>query len=634
MPLGPVLINMTLKKSCKIHEIFDEKEFIRMYGWIGMVLRVNLTDSRISVEDLNSQLAKDYIGGLGLGVKYLFDEVDPAVNALSPDNKLILATGPATGTRAQGATRYEAVTKSPLTGAIAGASSSGFWASELKAAGYDMIIIEGKAEEPVYLWIRDDVVELRPATKIWGAHTIHTQALIRDETEPKAKVASIGPAGEKLVKFACIMNDEGSAAGRSGGGAVMGSKNLKAIAVRGSKKIPVANEAKLKKAAEDGRALLPKPWLFSLYGTPFAVEFANNIGVFPTRNWQSNVFEGTDKLANDEVQKLTIKHTSCHRCWVGCKLITKVSDPAFACEGRGPEYEGIGSLGSGCGVDNVGAVIKAYQLCNELGMDVISCGFTISCAMELFEKGFLPEKDAGMKLNFGDAETMVKLVEQTGYRHGFGDLLAEGSYKLAEKYGHPELSISVKKQECPAWDVRGLQGLGLGYAVSPTGASHMRSEMENAEGLGIEIQFMKRLGYGGILDRFATEGKAGYTMQMENNKATVDSMGICSPLSPYRIGLNAIYELEAVTGIDYGVEGWMKVGERIWNLMRIFNLRAGFTAKDDTLPKRLLEEPAPGEGSKGYVCKLDEMLPEYYRLRGWDNEGRPTKGKLRELDLS
>ncbi|MBI4186188.1 MAG: aldehyde ferredoxin oxidoreductase family protein [Chloroflexi bacterium] len=605
-----------------------------MYGWMGKILRVNLSSGKISTEELEPKLARDFIGGLGLGAKYLYDEIDPNIDPLSPDNKLILATGPATGTGAQGATRYEAVTKSPLTGAVAAASSSGFWPSQFKFTGHDVLIIEGKAREPVYLWIQDGKAELRPAAKIWGSTVSQTQEAVRAETDPKARVLSIGPAGERLVRFACIMNDEGCAAGRSGVGAIMGSKNLKAVGVKGSKKIVVADEAKLKKAAEDGRALLPKPWLFSQYGTPFAVTFANNIGVFPTRNWQANVFEGADKLGSEEVQKVTVKHSSCYRCWVGCGLITKTTDPKFAGEGHGPEYEGIGSLGSGCGVDNVAAVIKAYQLCNELGMDVISCGYTISCAMELSERGFLPEKDAGIRLRFGDAEAMVRLVEQTAYREGFGDLIAEGSYRLAKKYGHPELSMSVKKQECPAWDPRGLQGLGLGYAVSPTGASHMRSEMENAEGLGIEIQLMARLGYGGKVDRFATNGKAAYTMVMENNKATVDSMGICSPLSPYRIGLNAIYELEAITGVDYGVEGWMKTGERIWNVMRLFNLKAGLTAKDDTLPKRLLEEPTLEGPSKGHVVKLAEMLPEYYRLRGWDSEGRPTPEKLKELGLA
>ena len=606
-----------------------------MYGWKGKVLRVNLTNGKISVEELDPKLARDYIGGLGLGGKYLLDEIDPKIDPLSRDNKLIFATGPATGTRALSANRFEVITKAPLTGAIACSNSAGFWGPELKFAGYDMIIFEGKAREPVYLWIEDDKVELRSAAHIWGKDCSQTQEIIRGETDKKTRVACIGPSGEKLVLFACIMNDEGRAAGRSGVGAVMGSKNLKAVAVRGTKKVVVANEEKLKKAVDDGWALIPKPWAVAMRGTPFGVVYTNEIGVFPTRNWQTGVFEGVDKIDGEAVNEILIKKSYCYRCRVGCGRMTKVTDPDYCKgEGAGPEYEGMAVFGSACGIDNLGAVIKAQYICNDLGMDFISCGATIACAMELFEKGFLPEKDVGMNLNFGNAEAMVRLVEQTGYREGFGDSLAEGSYRLAEKYGHPELAMTAKKLEFPGYDVRGLQGLGLAFATSLRGACHMRSEMENVEAFGIEIQFMVSLGYAGTLDRFVTEGKAAYTIVMENNKSVVDSMGICSFLSPYRIGLNAIAELEAITGVDYGIGEWLKVGERIWNLLRLFNLKAGLTAKDDTLPKRMLEEPMPEGPSKGYVCKLGEMLPEYYQLRGWDSEGIPTEEKLKELGLA
>ena len=603
-----------------------------MYGWMGKIIRVNLTNGKVSVEDLDPKLARDYIGGRGLGSKYLFDEVDPKIDPLSRDNKLIFAAGPATGTRALGASRYEVITKAPLTGAIASSNSGGFWGPELKFAGYDMMIIEGKAREPVYLWIEDDKVELRSATHIWGKDSNQTQEIIRGETNKKTRVACIGPAGEKLVLFACIMNDEGRAAGRSGVGAVMGSKNLKAVAVRGTKKIALADEKRLNDIVKKAWSEVPKPGMLTTYGTPGAVAYVDEAGVFPTRNWQTGVFEGANKIDAEEVKKMLVRRSACYRCPVGCGRITKITDPAFAGEGAGPEYETICSFGANCGVDNIAAITKANYVCNELGMDTMSCGHTIACAMELFEKGFLPEKDVGMKLNFGNAEAMVKLVEQTGYRESFGDNLAEGSYRLAEKYGHPEFSMTIKKQEIPGYDLRGAQGEGLGYVTSSIGADHVRGHVANYEVFEVDKD---RIGGGKEKpDRFTTEGKPAVLIELQNESAVSDSMGICNFTSAYKIGVkNILLELETITGVGYEMDDFMKAGERIWNLERLFNLRAGFTMADDTLPRRFLE-PMPDGPSKGQVFKLDEMLPEYYHLRGWDSRGRPTKDKLKELALA
>jgi aldehyde:ferredoxin oxidoreductase len=593
-------------------------------GWIGKVLRVNLTDKTVGVEELDSKMARDYVGGRGLASKYLLDEVDPRVDPFSPENKFIFATGPATGTAAIGGNRYMAITKSPLTGAIACPNSGGYWGIELKYAGYDMIIFEGKSKEPVYLWIEDGKAEIRSASHIWGKGASETQRIVVGETTKETKVACIGPAGENLVKFASIMNDKGRAAGRSGAGAVMASKNLKAVAVRGRGKIPVADEKGLKTVTKNTWAKVPKPLPLS-NGTGVYLEFIYEAAGLPTRNFQTGVFAPFKKLGPEAQKQYFVRSSPCFRCPIGCGRITRISTPSFKGEGAGPEYEGLFSLGTCCGIDNLAAVTEAFFKCNELGMDVISAGVTIACAMEMFEKGYLSEKDAGMKLNFGDAEAMVRFVEQTGRREHLGDILAEGSYRLAEKYGHPEFSISVKKQEFPGYDPRACQGFGLAYATANCGASHMRAEPALAELWGMPFK----------LDQFATKGKAQYVISQQDEVSVHESMGICMFLSGYRVGLEAmVAQLEAITGAGYNMGSFMKAGERIWNVERLFNLRAGFTTADDTLPKRMLEEPMPEGPAKGHVAKLGEMLPEYYQLRGWDSSGNIPAEKLKELGIS
>jgi aldehyde:ferredoxin oxidoreductase len=597
---------------------------MKMNGWRGKILRVNLTDGKIDIEDLDPKIAKDFIGGRGLGSKYLFDEVDPKIDPLSPDNKLIFATGPVTGTAAIAGARYMVVTKSPLTGAIASSNSSGYFGPELKFAGYDMIIFEGRSKEPVYLWIEDEKVELRSAVNLWGKNTDTTQDIICGETHKKAKVACIGPAGEKLVKYACIINDEGRAAGRSGVGAVMGSKNLKAVAVRGKGKVPVADKKGLKEVTSTTLKKLPET-LLGKWGTAYAVNSTSEAGMLPTRNFQTGIFEGSDKINADAIaETVFVRRSPCYHCPIGCGRITKIDDPAFKGEGAGPEYEGLYSFGSCCGVDNLAAVIKAHFVCNELGFDIITAGATIACAMEMFDKGILSEETIGMKLNFGNAEAIVKLVEKIGNRDGFGDELAEGSYRFAEKYGHPEFSMSVKKQELPGYDPRGAQGMGLAFATSNRGACHLRGETVLSELWGLTE----------YRDRFEVKGKAQYLVELQNRTSAFDAMGICLFLSSYRIGEEEVLaELETVTGAGYDLDSLNKAGERIWNLERLFNIGAGLTIADDNLPKRFLEEPMPEGPSKGHVNKLGEMLPEYYQLRGWDKLGKPTENKLSELGI-
>jgi aldehyde:ferredoxin oxidoreductase len=599
-----------------------------MKGWVGKLLRVDLTKGEWKTEELDQNLAVKFIGGRGLGSKILSDEIDPKVDPFSPNNRLIMATGPLTGTSASAAGRYMVITKAPLTGTIACSNSGGHFGAELKFAGFDLIVIEGRAKEPVYLYIEDGKVEIRDAKALWGKTTNEATDQILSETDMDARVACIGPAGEKLVRYACIINDKHRAAGRSGVGAVMGSKNLKAVAVKGSGSVTVADKEAFRKATLDGFQKIKANPVTSeglpAYGTCVLVNIINTSGAFPTRNFQEGVFSGAEKISGETIaDEILVRNRACFACPIACGRVVKVKNPKYECFSEGPEYESDWSLGGCCGVDNLDAIAKANDLCDILGIDPISAGVTIACGMELFEKGIISTKEVGRSLNFGDADTMLEMIKAIGYREGFGDALAEGSYRLAEKFGHPEYSMSVKKQEFPAYDGRAVQGMGLQYATSNRGACHVRGYMISAEVLGLPQK----------LDPFETEEKAGWDKAFQDLTAVVDSSGICL-FNTFAIGAPEILEyLKAATGIEMTLEEMMKAGERIWNLERIFNLRAGLTGKDDRLPDRIVKDPMPSGPAKGKVSELDKMLPEYYELRGWDKEGQPTKARLKELGL-
>lgn len=615
---------------------------ILMYGWTGKFLRVDLTKSTITVEDLDPKIAKDFIGARGMGVKYLYDEIDPKVNALSPDNKLLMVTGPLTGTGAPGGNRYMVVTKSPLTGAIAESSAAGNFATSLKYAGYDMIVFEGKSKKPVYLWIDDDNVELRDAQHLWGKITSETEILVINETAPEAKVACIGPAGENLVRFAAVMNDMGRTAARSGVGAAMGSKNLKAVAVKGTKGVKVADSTGFYNIMVEVYKDLQTEGTehFHHTGTPGVLSLVESFGVLPTRNFQTGVNEEWEKLCSETLEDTVSVRKgmgmACPVCPVGCGRTSKVTAPDFAGMGVGPEYETIGLLGSSTGVNDIRAVSKANYICNEMGMDTISTGGTIACAMELYEKGYLPKKDVGMALNFGDAHALVELTEKIALRGGFGDVLAEGAYRLAEKYGHPEFFMGVKKQEFPSYDPRGLQGMGLGFATQSRGACHIRGEVQDLSLYGVNTWRVTRDRNIEKVDPLTWEDKPLLAKEIQDWFCMIDSCGMCNFI--FFLGRDEDQcrrLLETATGIDLGGhKGFMKTGERIMNLERLFNFKAGLTGKDDTLPKRMLEEPMPDGPAKGMVVHLSEMLPEYYKLRGWDTNGAPTQEKLKELGLA
>ena len=601
-----------------------------MYGWTGTILRVDLSKGTVKREATDAALAQKYIGARGLGGRIISDEVGATTDALSPENKIIFAPGPLTGTFAPSAGRFDVVTKSPLNNVIAASNSGGTLGPEIKYAGYDALVIEGKAAKPSYLWINNDQVEIRDAAAIWGHTVPDTTDLVRAETDEDAKVACIGPPGEHLSLIANVMNDMHRAAGRTGVGAVMGSKNLKAIAVCGSGAVQVADPERFRAAVMKARKLIQANPVggtgLKAYGTDVLVNILNGIGAFPTRNYQDGYFPSADKIGGESLSaKQLVRPKGCFSCIISCGRVTKVENPAYAGSGEGPEYESSWSFGADCGIDDLDAVTKANYLCNEYGIDTISLGATIACAMELFERGIITTKDTdGVQLTFGNVAAMVEMTRKACVGEGFGAKLAQGSYRLAESYGHPEYSMSAKKQEFPAYDPRGVQGIGLNYATNNRGGDHVR-------GYTIAVEVLQN---GAAMDPRVTKGKAALDIAFQDLTGALDSSGACL-FSTFGIGAAELAEmLSALTGVEYSVEEFMQVGARIWNQERLWNLKQGYTAADDTLPKRLLEDPIATGPAKGEVNRLGEMLPEYYQLRGWDESGVPAKAKLKELALS
>lgn len=597
-----------------------------MYGYNGKILRINLKERTINVEKLDLEMAKKFLGGRGLGTKMLIDEIDPKIDALSSENKFMVVTGPLTGTATPTGGRYMVVTKSPLSGTVASSNSGGFWGAELKFAGYDAIIVEEKSDIPVYINIEDDKVEIKDAANLWGKIVSETTDILEKEYGDKVKVLTIGPAGEKLSKLAAVMNDRDRAAGRSGVGAVMGSKNLKAITVKGSnRKIEVSDPDKLKKVFSRSLKKIRENGVtgegLPTYGTAILVNIINENGAHPINNFQEAYFDKAEEISGETLaEKYLIKKEGCFRCPIACGRYCKVDD----IEGGGPEYETIWSFGSDCGISDLGEIIKANYWCNEMGLDTISAGATLATAMELHEKGYIKDDEIdGTPLKFGNSEAVVEWTKKMALREGFGDKLAEGSYRLAEMYGAAELSMSVKKLEIPAYDPRGIQGQGLQYATSNRGGCHVRGYLISPEILGLPEK----------LDRFSLEGKATWAKVFQDLTASIDSLGLCL-FTSFALGAEDYADLcNAVCGTNHTAETIFKAGDRIWNLEKIFNLKAGIDSTEDKLPKRLLNDPIPEGPSKGWVHKLDELLPKYYEERGWNSKGIPTETKLADLGL-
>jgi len=611
-------------------------------GYTGKILRINLTNQTAKKEKLPLNVAKDFIGGAGFGVKYLYDEVKAGTDPLGPENKLFFAPGPFSGTAVPCASRIAVTGKSPLTNAVGMCLSGGFFPAELKLAGYDMLIIEGKAEKPIYIWIKDGEVRFRDAGKLWGTQTSDCQQIIRDDLhDQNVRVACIGPAGERLSKIACIINER-RAAGRKGLGAVMGAKNLKAIAVRGSGTLDIASPEKFKSArAAMLKAMKESPVLyphFSKEGTPSNVDNTCALGIFPAKNWSATgAFTPVDQIGVEALESRRIGKEHCADCPVGCsQLRLAQAGPYAGILTEGPEFETLYSLGGETGVDNMDSIIAADRLCDELGVDTISAGVTVGFAMELFEKGILTTADTGgLELKFGNHQAMISLIRLMAFREGIGDVLADGVKAAAARIGKgsEKYALHVKGLELPGYDVRGAKAHGLSYATSYTGADHNRGYAFQ-EIFGVPVPY--------AVDRFAIEGKGKLTVWNQDVRtATCDCPTMCvflldMAMAPRATESTAAF-MEAVTGLAFTPEEVTRVGERVNNLARAFNLREGFKRADDTLPERLMTEPLQSGASKGQLISrkdLDAMLDEYYTVREWDaNTGIPSKKKLKELNL-
>ena len=595
------------------------------------VLRINLNEQTVQCEVIDRSMVCKFLGGRGLGAKILFDELTPATDPLSPDNKLLFLAGPLIATGAPWCVKHTVLTKSPLTGTILMTLAGGFFGAGLRSTDYDGLIIEGRSTNPVYLYIDGGRLEFREASHLWGMTTDDCQEAIRTEANnAKVEISCIGPAGERAVNYACIISGW-HAAGRGGAGAVMGSKNLKAIAVTGTRKPPVARPEEFKKLVKKIRKKAREAdrlKVFGKYGTPRNLELVNERGLFPTRNFRGGMFDGIGDVNHREQQKRVIKNLTCHGCPVACGNLTRAAEgPYEGITTEGPEYETFWAFSAQCGNNSIDAIIAADRLCDQLGLDTISTGNTIAFAMECVEKGLIKEEDLdGLNLKFGNHSDMVAMVRRIGYRQGLGDLLAEGTRKAAEQIGGgaSRFAMHVKGMELAAYDPRGAKGMGIGYATSPRGGCHERGHVTR-----------ETFGAPPYIDRLATTGKGAVAREAQDETAVLDALGMCV-FPPHQGGMD-MQETADLTSYAIGKkmtpEELMMIGERIWNLERLFNLREGFTRADDTLPARLLEEPMPDGSAEGHVVELETLLDDYYSVRGWDSEGVPTREVLHRLGL-
>jgi aldehyde:ferredoxin oxidoreductase len=608
-------------------------------GYMGRILRVDLSQRKIKEEPLEKGFVEKFIGGKGFGAWLLYRELKAGVDPLSPDNKIVVATGPLTGTTALGySAKYVIATKSPLTDHFIDSYSGGSFGPRLKFAGYDAILIEGRADKPVYLWVHDGTAEIRDADHLWGKTTHETEKIVKEEVgDGKTSVACIGPAGEKRVRFACVTNDFGRQAGRGGTGAVFGSKNLKAIAARGDKRVNIARTEEFETAVKEFREIIEtspttgKDEALQKFGTPAFVAFANITGGWPVRNWQKGFFERADDIDGSTMKdRIVVRHSACFGCPIGCGRISEIkSGPYEGTYVEGPEYETIGALGANCEIGSIEAIAHAHLLCDQYGMDVITAGMVIGFAMDLYERGIISKEDTGgVDLRFGSEEALITMIKKIGNREGFGDILAEGAKKAAEKIGKNAdyYAPVVKGLELPAWDPRAFWGYALSCAIS-----HRDPHLQDFT-LGRELA-----GIPDKLDRWTIEGKARIVGLTEEHVAANDTLIHCifymfAPTFP----IDSVKLVASATGMDINVEKFLQVGERIINVVRAFNVREGVTRKDDILPTRLMKEPHTAGASKDKLVTkemLDKMLDEYYDFRMWDRAGVPTKPKLEELGL-
>jgi aldehyde:ferredoxin oxidoreductase len=606
-----------------------------MQGYAGRVLHVDLSTGKSYVEPLNEDYAKKYIGGIGLGIRLWLDNSKAGVEPFSPENPLITATGPIAGTMwPTGGNGHAFVSKSPASFGVGEAKAHGSFGTELKRAGYDAVILKGKAEKPVYLWIDDDSVQLLDASKFWGKSPGETEDGIREELgDYYIRVAGIGVAGEKLSRIACIINDKTRAAGRTGLGAIMGSKNLKAIAVRGTRDITVAKPDEFMEYVKEFHERMkgPATQKYRTLGTPENVLVHNSLSCMPTRNYNNSQFEGAAKVSGEVLNdKYVAKIIGCSSCAMRCEHMCVVAEGPYKNTMTRMEYETLWALGPYCGVDRLDAIIKGMELSNYYGVDAISAGVIAGFAMDCYEKGLLTQKETdGIEARFGNGEAMVQLVEKIGKREGVGELLTDGVKVAAEKIGHgaDKLAAHIKGVEVTGYDLRCLKTAALGFAVSFRGADHNR---HGAYAFDVK----------GKVNRLVAEkGRGKMVRDMEDTYNLIDSFVVCKfSRGTYYKELPDMAKLYSlVTGIDMTAEELKKCGERIQNVAKLFNIREGLDRKDDTLPYMVMHVPIPDAGpSKGAFvsqAELDLLLDDYYESRGWTKEGIPTREKLRELGL-
>jgi len=622
------------------------------FGYNGKILQVDLSNKKITVDEPDEYFYRTYGGGACLGAYYLLKELEPGINPLNPDNLLIFAGSVVTGAPAPGFARSAIVSKSPLTGSIGESQAGGFFGPELKFAGYDAIVIKGKAEKPVYLSIRDEKAEIKDAAHLWGKTTGEAQAIIRKElSDEHIIVALIGQAGESLVKYACVLNNLKNAYGRMGMGAVMGSKNLKAIAVRGHKAVEMKDRETVLRLAKhfskNFKEESPDNIGLNDLGTAQYVIGQNEDGQLPTRNFQTGYMEGAENLSGQKMKEtILVDREGCYACPVKCKRVVKAEEP-FLVDPiyGGPEYETIAMLGSNCGINDLVAVAKANELCNKYGLDTISTGGAIAFAMECYENGIITKKDTqGIELRFGNAEAMLEMVEKIARREGIGDILAEGVKIAAKKFGTgaEKFAIQVKGQEFPAHMPRAKGHLALSYSLSPLGADHLVAEHDGAFAPGASSFFSDRVKPLGVQEpleiRSIDHRKVRRFLYFQNVFSLMDTLTLCFfTFAPVRyFTFDELVELvDAITGWQASLWELLKLGERRVAMFRAFNVREGFTPEDDCLPERMFEpiQTGPRKGQKLDKEELKKSIKLYYEMAGWDADGVPTKGKLAELDL-
>lgn len=611
------------------------------YSHAGRLLRIDLSAGDWQIEAIPDEWVENYLLGSGLAAKIFYEEIDPGLDPLDPASPLLAFNGLLSGTFAPTACRSSWCGRSPLTGIWGEANMGGHWGAELRFSGYDGLIIKGQADEPVYLWINgeENRIELRPAGHLWGLDHYATVDRLQEETDPKARVACIGPAGENLVRFAAVMTGgqpHSRAAGRTGMGAIMGSKKLKAIVVRGQERPQYYDRAGFQRYVKESNAWIKENSIaMSQLGTAGGIPATEQFGDIPLQNWRMGSWkEGTDKISGQVIHEtMWVKHTHCFACPIGCGKEVEIKEGPYKMRGHGPEYETIAGFGGMTLNDDIKSIAKMNDLCNRYGMDTISTSAVIAFAMETYEKGILTKEDTdGIELTWGNAPAIIQAIEKIAHREGLGDLLADGVRATAQRLGKgtEDFAIHVKGMEMPYHDPRAFVSMAANYATSNRGACHLEA-VSFWPGYGLQFP---ELGYDKPFDTHDSEGKAQMTYDFQNYQSVYNPLGLCKFIIKGLVEPGTVAQLvNLAMGWNWTPKDVMRMGEKIFNLKRMINIRYGITARDDVLPKRFLTEPRPSGHAKGALPDLDKMLPEYYRLRGWTEEGVPTEEKLAELGL-